>query len=99
MSKHMTEQELLARDDPSVFIGSVALMDALYESYLGHIGVAELDGPQDPYMWCVCGWRSDDLDNSNPGNSYAIHLSNAQHAAAVIALQPIVRRVQAGSES
>lgn len=84
----------------SEFIGSVALLDALHETYVQHIAISEPDGPDGPYLWCVCGWRSDDLDgrgtrSDNPGMSYAVHLTNAQHAAAVEALQPIVRRVTA----
>ena len=86
------------RDDPTVFIGSVALIDALYETYVEHIAISETEGPDGPYLWCACGWRSDDLDghgtrSDNPGMSYAVHLTNAQHGAAVKALQPIVRRI------
>lgn len=87
-----------ATDDPSVFIGSGALLAALHDTYVKHIGMVEPDGPDGPYMWCACGWRSDDLDGNGavsetPGLSYAVHLSNAQHKAAVKSLQPIVRRV------
>jgi len=90
-------------DDQGVFIGSVALLDALYETYREHIGTTESEGPSGPYLWCACGWRSDDLDghgtrSDSPGQSYAIHLTNAQHAAAVKALQPIVRRVLSPAE-
>lgn len=79
--------------DEGVFVGSLALIGALYETYVEHIGIPEPDGPDGPYMWCACGWRSDDLGSDNPGQSYAVHLTNAQHAAAVKALQPIVRRI------
>lgn len=84
-----------AEGDQSVFIGSVALLDALYETYREHIGITEPEGPDGPYIWCGCGWRSDTMwgPNDSPGQSYALHLTNAQHAAAVKALQPIVRRV------
>lgn len=81
-------------DDPTVFIGSVALITALYDTYVEHIGITETDGPNGPYIWCACGWRSDDFpERTNPGEGYAVHLTNAQHAASVKALQPIVRRV------
>lgn len=80
-------------NDPSVFIGSSALLTALLDTYVEHIGIPETDGPDGPYMGCCCGWRSDDLSNDNPGLAYAIHLTNAQHAAAVKALQPLVVRV------
>lgn len=80
-------------ESDQTFIGSIALMDALYNTYVEHIGIPEAEGPGGPYMWCACGWRSDDLGpNDNPGNAYAIHLTNAQHAAAVKALQPLVVR-------
>lgn len=87
-----------AENDVSIFVGSQALLTALYDTYVEHIGMVEHDGPDGPYLWCACGWRSDDLDghgtrSDNPGESYAVHLTNAQHAAAVKALQPIVRRV------
>lgn len=82
---------------PTPFVGSGALLTALYETYEAHIGITEPDGPDGPYIWCACGWRSDDLGpNSNPGASYAVHLTNAQHAAAVKALQPIVYRIPPG---
>ena len=73
-------------DDPGVFIGSAALLDALYDTYVAHIALSETEGPDGPYLWCACGWRSDDLDghgtrSDNPGMSYAVHLTNAQHAA------------------
>lgn len=85
--------------DAGTFIGSQALITALYETYVEHMGIVETNGPDGrPYLWCACGWRSDDLDghgmrSDNPGMSYAVHLTNAQHAAAVQVLQPIVRRV------
>jgi hypothetical protein len=81
-----------APDD--TFVGSMALLTALHDTYVEHIGVAEADGPSGPYVWCACGWRSDDLPGGPPGASYAVHLTNAQHAAAVKALQPIVRRIR-----
>jgi len=81
-------------ENDATFIGSAALLTALYDTYVAHLHIAEPDGPDGPYIWCGCGWRSDDLGpNDNPGESYAVHLSNAQHAAAVKALQPIVTRV------
>lgn len=69
------------------FIGSNALITALYETYTEHLGMVEGDEHGEQYVWCVCGWRSDDVDES-----YAVHLTNAQHAAAVVALQPLVVR-------
>lgn len=75
------------------FIGSIRLMDALYETYLEHIGIFEPTGPDGPYIWCACGWRSDTFTAREPDTSYAVHLTNAQHAAAVAALQTIVRRI------
>ena len=85
-----------ADNDAGLFIGSSALMTALYDTYTEHIGVTETEGPDGPYIWCACGWRSDDLLSGPPGQSYAVHLTNAQHAAAVKALQPIVRRIIPG---
>lgn len=89
----------MTAEKDTTFIGSLALLTALYDTYVEHIGVVEPDGPDGPYMWCACGWRSDDLgSNDNPGDSYAVHLTNAQHAAGVKVLQPIVRRVTAQYE-
>lgn len=93
MSEHSAES------DAAIFIGSSALLTALYETYVEHIGIVEPEGPDGPYVWCACGWRSDDLSNGSPGNAYAIHLTNTQHAAAVKALQPIVRRVLPPAET
>lgn len=83
------------QDDPSVFIGSNALMSALYDTYREHVGITETDGPDGPYIGCVCGFRTDDdtIGDRNPGLSYAMHLVKAQHDAAVAALQPLVKRV------
>lgn len=81
-------------ENDATFVGSSALLTALHETYVEHIGIVEPDGPDGHYIWCACGWRSDNLGpNNHPGNSYAVHLANAQHAAAVKALQPIVTRV------
>lgn len=83
-----------AKKDAGVFIGSQALITALHDTYVEHIGVVETDGPNGPYVWCACGWRSDGFGpDDSPDHSYAVHLTNAQHAAAVKVLQPIVRRV------
>jgi hypothetical protein len=81
-------------DDGRTFVGSAALLTALYETYVEHIGITELQPPVGvaPYIWCACGWRSDDLSDDQPGMAYAVHLTNAQHAAAVRALQPLVVR-------
>ena len=76
-----------------------ALMGALHETYVEHIGVTESEGPEGAYVWCACGWRSDSLGpNSDPGGSYAVHLTNALHAAAVTALQPLVVRRTIGTD-
>lgn len=87
--------EMPAAAHASDFIGSMALINALFETYREHIGITEHDGPDGPYIWCGCGWRSDTISSDTPGASYAIHLTNAQHAAAVKALQPIVIRKDA----
>lgn len=90
----MSDQKPSTAEFDQTFIGSSALLTALYDTYVEHIGVVEHEGPDGPYMWCACGWRSDDLgSNDSPGQSYAVHLTNAQHAAAVKALQPIVVRL------
>lgn len=69
--------------EPSDQARSGGLLTALRETYEQHIGIAEPDGPDGPYMWCACGWRSDDLGDVLPGAAYAEHLADAQHAAAV----------------
>lgn len=84
----MSEQSADSAQRP--FVGSIALIGALYETYEQHIGVAENDGPDGPYVWCSCGWRSDD----GGATSYGIHLVNAQHAAAASALRPVVERAR-----
>lgn len=85
-----------AVEPPRATTGSRRLNEAMYDTWVEHMAMPEPgsdDGLVRPYMACACGWRSDDLlgddtwiCSNNPGNSYAIHLANHLHDAAIEAL-------------
>lgn len=85
-----------AADPPRATTGSHRLNNAMYDTWVEHMAMPEpgsADGLVRPYMACVCGWRSDDLlgddtwvRSDNPGASYANHLANHLHDAAIEAL-------------
>lgn len=69
------------------FCGSVGLIDAIHETLRDHVWTVESQPPPPvrPYIWCLCGWRSDDLDrpSGDAMSALLVHLTNAVHAAAV----------------
>lgn len=80
--------EKALREAADEWQGSIQVMEALEQALRDHITTVEADGPDGPYIWCTCEWRSDDvLPNDNPGNSANVHMLNVLHAATVPAIQ------------
>jgi hypothetical protein len=73
------------------FIGSIALLDALYETCLAHVAMTTTGQQDGTDRRCTCTRRPVPGDD-NPDQSYEVHLANALHAVAVKTLQPIVIR-------
>lgn len=81
---------------PDITTGSRRLNEAMYDTWVEHMAMSEPGSPDGlvrSYMACACGWRSDDLHSDdtwvrseNPGASYANHLANRLHDAAIKAL-------------
>lgn len=77
------------------FLGSAALMDALGAAAVDHTSFVEVPDDLPPYIWCACGWRSDDLprERGDEQRAFIVHLTNVLHEASVKALQPMVLRI------
>lgn len=62
-------------------------MTRLAEVLAEHHWAAEVAPPEgvDPYLWCVCGWRSDDATSAHWASGDHARLAHAHVAAAVTA--------------
>lgn len=71
----------------AAFIGSVRLLEAMEQCAREHIMITETDppAPVKPYIWCLCGWRSDQAGSGpeTAGNGAILHLANEMHRASV----------------
>lgn len=92
LAAHVRRKQAEAlREAADDWLGSVTLTHALEAVLTEHITIAEPEGPDGPYIWCACGWRSDDIGRDNPGVGVITHLLNVLHAATV---EPIRTRLR-----
>jgi hypothetical protein len=80
---------------PEQWLGSVAVSAALFDVLILHVTFTEqAGGGVAPYIWCTCGWRSDEDDRGEPDNAAraaAVHLTNVLHKAVTPAIQTSLR--------
>lgn len=73
---------------PEEWFGSVGVCNAIFEALSQHL---TLPDPEGAYMWCACGWRSDERPGSEPGPAAVVHVTNAVHVAVTPAIQESLR--------
>ncbi len=70
--------------------------ETLAEVLAAHHWAAEVSPPEgvNPYLWCVCGWRSDDATDAHWASGEHARLAHA-HVAAFVEARLAARIVQA----
>jgi hypothetical protein len=76
------------------YCGSVGVMAVIHDTLREHIWNTEIPECIPPYIWCLCGWRSDDLpcDQGTEMAALLVHLSNAIQAATVEPIRDWIER-------
>lgn len=73
----------------------VGMHEAIRACNEEHIYLFESDPPNgvEPYLWCACGWRSDDeTDMEGAGRHLQTHLQNAMHETVRTHLRAVLAR-------